>query len=113
VSTIAPHRFIKYHFKGFPEDKRLEIRDEQVRRDRLTDADRHRHAGRGTKRRADEERGREGIQGETLREGRGEETERDERERARQWEKEACLPLSSLERLNPTHLPAAPVRFRV
>jgi len=31
VSTIAPHRFIKYHFKGFPEDKRLEIRDEQIR----------------------------------------------------------------------------------
>ena len=30
VSSIAPHRYLKYHFKGFPQEKLLEIRDEQV-----------------------------------------------------------------------------------
>jgi len=31
VSSIAPHRYLKYHFKGLPEEQLLNIRDEQIR----------------------------------------------------------------------------------
>jgi hypothetical protein len=31
VSSIAPHRYLKYHFKGMSEEQRLSIRDDQVR----------------------------------------------------------------------------------
>jgi hypothetical protein len=30
VSSVAPHRYLKYHFKGMSEEQRLSIRDEQV-----------------------------------------------------------------------------------
>jgi hypothetical protein len=30
VSSVAPHRYLKYHFKGLSEEQRLGIRDEQV-----------------------------------------------------------------------------------
>jgi len=31
VSSIAPHRYLKYHFKGMSEEQRLSIRDDQIR----------------------------------------------------------------------------------
>lgn len=31
VSSVAPHRYLKYHFKGLSEEQRLGIRDEQIR----------------------------------------------------------------------------------
>lgn len=31
VSSVAPHRYLKYHFKGMSEEQRLSIRDEQIR----------------------------------------------------------------------------------
>ena len=31
VSALAPHRYLKYHFKGFSEDHRNAIREEQMR----------------------------------------------------------------------------------
>lgn len=31
VSSVAPHRYLKYHFKGLSEEQLLDIRDEQIR----------------------------------------------------------------------------------